>query len=240
MNVVVTGASRGLGLEFVRQLAGRGDRVFAGARAPQTSKELQSLIARHGDRISGITLDVTSEDSIRSAVKQVSAITGSVDLLINNAGVLLGMSAMKDTGQADRLGHLALEHGIMVMTTNAIGPMIVTQEFLPLLRKGSHPKIASITSGYGSLAETSSGSPYPYKASKAALNMYMHALAVDLRKDGVISVVINPGWVNTAMGGPAASLTPEQSVNGMVKLIDKLTLKQTGGFFDWQGEEEPW
>lgn len=126
------------------------------------------------------------------------------------------------------------------MMTNAIGSIIVTQEFLPLLRKGRHPKIASITSGYGSLARTSSGGPYHYKASKAALNMYMHGLAVDLRNDGIISVVINPGWVNTAMGGSAASLTPEQSVSGMVKLIDKLTLKQTGGFFDWQGQEEPW
>ena len=240
MNVVVTGASRGLGLEFVRQLAGRGERVFATARDPKASKELQSLIAKYPDRISAMALDVTSEDSIRPAVKDVSEQTSSIDLLVNNAGVLLGMSAMKDTGQADRLGRLTMEHGITVMTTNAIGPIIVTQEFLPLLRKGKHPKIASITSGYGSLALTSAGSPYHYKASKAALNMYMHALALDVRNDGIISVVINPGWVNTAMGGSAASLTPQQSVTGMVKLIDKLTLKQTGDFFDWQGQEEPW
>ncbi|PYP84514.1 MAG: SDR family oxidoreductase [Candidatus Angelobacter sp. Gp1-AA117] len=240
MNAVITGASRGLGLEFVRQLAGRGDRVFATARDPQTSKELQSLISKHPDRISAISLDVTSEASIRSALQQVSAMTESIDLLINNAGVLLGMSAMKDTGQADRLGRLTMEHGATVMMTNAIGPILVTQEFLPLLRKGKHPRIASITSGYGSLAHTSTGNPYHYKASKAALNMYMHGLAVDLCSDGIISVVINPGWVSTAMGGSAASLTPEQSVSGMVKLIDKLTLQQTGGFFDWQGHEEPW
>lgn len=106
MNVVVTGASRGLGLEFAGQLADRGDRVFATARDPKTSKELQSLIAKYPDRISALTLDVTSEDSIRLAAQEVSAQSGSIDLLINNAGVLLGMSAMKDTGQADRLGRL--------------------------------------------------------------------------------------------------------------------------------------
>ena len=240
MNVVVTGASRGLGLEFVRQLAQRGDHLFATVRNPQGAKELQSLAAKHTDNVRVSQLDVSDEKSIRAAVKQVSAVTASLDVLINNAGVLLGMSALKDEGQADRLGRLTMEHGVTVMQTNAIGPIIVTQEFLPLLRKGSHPKIASITSGYGSLAETSSGPPYHYKASKAALNMYMHGLALDVRTDGVISVVINPGWVSTAMGGASASLTPQQSVSGMIKVIDKLTLQQTGRFFNWQGDEEPW
>jgi NAD(P)-dependent dehydrogenase (short-subunit alcohol dehydrogenase family) len=235
MNVLVTGASRGLGLEFVRRFSERGDHVFATARNPQKVAEWKSF-----SNVTPVALDVTDETSIKAAAKQVLESTDSLDLLINNAGVLLGMSAMKEAGQSDRLGQLTMEHGLTIMKTNAIGSILVAQEFLPLLKKGKNPKIVSITSGYGSLAETASGQPYHYKASKAALNMYMHGLAVDLRSHGIISVVINPGWVSTAMGGPSASLTPEQSVSGMLKVIDKLTLRQTGKFFDWQGDEEPW
>ncbi len=240
MNVLVTGASRGLGLEFVRQLAARGERVFAAARNPHDAKELQALAAANAKLISVVELDVTDPQSIRAAAKQVAAAVDSLDVLINNAGVLLGMSAMSDAGKADQLGKLTMEHGMAVMQTNAVGPILVTQEFLPLLRKGANAKIVSITSGYGSLAETSTGTPYHYKASKAALNMYMHALAGDLKGDGLISVVISPGWVNTAMGGSGASLTPEKSVAGMLKVLDKLTINETGQFFNWNGGTIPW
>ena len=108
MNVVVTGASRGLGLEFVRQLAQRGDHLFATVRDPQNAKELQSLAAKHRNNVSVIQLDVSDEKSIHAAVKQISAVTASLDVLINNAGVLLGMSALKNEGQADRLGRLTM------------------------------------------------------------------------------------------------------------------------------------
>jgi NAD(P)-dependent dehydrogenase (short-subunit alcohol dehydrogenase family) len=240
MNILITGASRGLGLEFVRQLAARGERIFATARNPREAKDLQSLATSNPKLIYVIALDVTDTESIRAAAKQVAAGAGSLDVLINNAGVLLGMSAMSDTGNTDQLGKLTMEHGLAIIQTNAIGPVLVTQEFLPLLRKAGNAKIVSITSGYGSLAQTSTGTPYHYKASKAALNMYMHALAVDLKKDGLISVVISPGWVNTAMGGSGASLTPEKSVAGMLKLMDKLTINETGQFFNWNGGTIPW
>jgi NAD(P)-dependent dehydrogenase (short-subunit alcohol dehydrogenase family) len=240
MNVLVTGASRGLGLEFVRQLAARGDRVFATARVPGEAKDLQALAAAHPRLISVLELDVTDPQSIHAAARQFAASADSLDVLVNNAGVLLGMSAMSDTGQADQLGKLTLEHGLAIMQTNAIGPILVAQEFLPLLKKGRQPKVFSVTSGYGSLAQTSTGTPYHYKASKAALNMYMHALAVDVKKDGIISVVISPGWVNTAMGGSSATLTPDKSVAGMLKVLDKLTLEETGRFFNWNGSEIAW
>lgn len=236
-NILVTGAGRGLGLEFVRQLLPQAQQLYATARDPQRSPELTGLANAHPDRLKLLPLDVTDEHSIKGAVQQVEKAATSLDLLVNNAGIYLGRPGA--VPGSDRLGTLSMESGVATMRTNAIGPMVLTQELLPLLKKGRRPKIVSLTSGLGSIA-SSGGAPYHYSASKAALNMYMHGLAMELRPQGIICVVINPGWVATEMGGRGAPMTAEESARGILSVVDKLTPRDTGKFLNYRGEEEPW
>lgn len=237
LNILITGAGRGLGLEFVRQLLPRAGFLFATAREPQKSPGLQALAREHPERLKVLHLDVADESSIKGAVQQVSRTTTSLDLLINNAGIYLGRPGA--VAGSDRLGQLTMESGVAMLRTNAIGPMLLTQELLPLLKKSRGAKIVSLTSGLGSIA-SSSGAPYHYSAGKAALNMYMHGLAMELRQQGIISVVIDPGWVATDMGGRGAPVSAGESARGILSVVENLTLRDTGKFLDYRGQEEPW
>lgn len=237
MNAVVTGAGRGLGLEFIRQLLPRTTILIATVRNPGAAHELKGLARSNSDKLHVVTLDIAEEPSIQKAAKEIAGLAPSLELLVNNAGIYLGRPGA--VSGSDRLGQLNMESGVATLRTNAVGPMIFTQELLPLLRKGRQPRVASLTSGLGSIAQ-SSGAPYHYSASKAALNMYMHGLAAELRRDKIISVVINPGWVATDMGGRGASLSAEDSAKSILRVVEKLTLEQTGSFLNYQGETEPW
>jgi len=237
LNILITGAGRGLGLEFVRQLLPRAQQLFATARDPQRSPELKGLAKAHPDRLKLLPLDVADEYSIKGAVRQVEKAATSMDLLINNAGIYLGRPGA--VAGSDRLGKLGMESGVATMRTNAIGPIILTQELLPLLQQGRQPKVVSLTSGLGSIA-SSGGAPYHYSASKAALNMYMHGLARELQPQRIISVVINPGWVATDMGERGAPVTAEESARGILSVVDNLEPEDTGKFLNYRGEEEPW
>jgi NAD(P)-dependent dehydrogenase (short-subunit alcohol dehydrogenase family) len=127
-----------------------------------------------------------------------------------------------------------------VLRVNAVGPLLVAQQCLALLRAGHHAKIISLSSGYGSVSSNSGGFPYYYSASKAALNMFMRSLAADAKRWGITTVLLDPGWVRTDMGGPGAPITPEEAVRRMIRLIDSLTLRQNGRFLNWQGHEQDW
>jgi NAD(P)-dependent dehydrogenase (short-subunit alcohol dehydrogenase family) len=237
--VLVTGANRGIGLEFARQLAARGDRVFATARDVNRATDLQKLAKQHGDgRVTIIPLDVDSADSIRAADDAVRKETDALDLLINNAGVY---AARVTAGgePAEKLGELNFDDALKVLRTNAVAPLMLTQALLPLLKRGEDPKVVSITSGYGSVADNT-GFPYYYGASKAALNMFMRSFAADAAARGIVTIVMSPGWVQTDMGGKNAPITPEQSVAGMLKVIDGLTTADNSTFKDWRGKEVAW
>jgi len=236
---LVTGANRGIGLEFVRQLATRGDRVFATARDVKRATELQQLAKQHGDgRVKVIPLDVNAADSIRAAADAVQKETDALDLLINNAGVYAArVTAGGDP--AEKLGDLNFDDALKVIRTNAVAPLILTQALLPLLKRGADPKVVSITSGYGSVADNN-GFPYYYAASKAALNMFMRSFAGDAAARGIVTIVMSPGWVQTDMGGKGAPITPEQSVAGMLKVIDSLTTADNSTFKDWRAKEVSW
>lgn len=224
--VLVTGASRGIGLEFVRQFLLRGDQVFAACRDPENAEHLNAF---ESERLHIITLDVADERSIESSYVVVRAQTDALDLLINNAGVLL---------DDDELGMLSYESLLYVLRINAVAPILIAQRYLDLLQHGSDPKIVGITSEHGSIGAKPDGGPYGYSASKAALNMFMRTLAFDV--PGLTSFVIDPGWVRTDMGGRGASLSPARSVSGMISIIDGTTRFDSGKFFRWDGEEEPW
>lgn len=224
--VLVTGASRGIGLEFVRQFLARGDRVFAACRDPENAHQLQALAS---ERLHLITLDVADERSIESAYAVVRAQTNALDVLINNAGVM---------SDDDELGALNFDSLLHILRINAVAPLLIAQRYLDLLRRGNDPKLVGITSEHGAIALKPDGGPFGYSASKAALNMFMRTLAFE--SNGVTTFLVDPGWVQTDMGGRHAALTPEQSVEGMIAVIEAVGQEHNGGFYRWDGEIMPW
>ncbi len=221
--VLVTGANRGLGLEFARQYAGAGWTVIATARSPESAPELNAL----GVRV--MQLDVTDQASIDGLTRDLKG--ASIDLLINNAGIFPRSGSLAETDFAD----VARTYEV-----NTIGPMRVTRALLPNLRSGEMKTVVSITSGLGSIADNTGGRFYGYRESKAALNMFTRSMAAELRDDGFTCVVISPGWVQTDMGGPEANLKPEESITGMRAVIAKLTPADTGTYWNYNGETMPW
>ncbi|WP_046245170.1 SDR family oxidoreductase [Hymenobacter terrenus] len=237
MRVFITGANRGLGLELTRQYLERGDQVFAASRQPEQATDLQQLQSQYADRLTLLPLDVTSAESIAAVTQAVSAATDGLDVLVNNAGVY------PHAGSGDahqRLGQLTHDDAIETMLVNAIGPLLVSQALLPLLRNGNKSRILSISSGQGSLTWKATGDPYHYSASKAALNMYMRSLAAEIGTYGLISVIVDPGWMRTEMGGDHATQEPADSARGIIRLAEQLHAEENGSFVTWQGQPVPW
>jgi NAD(P)-dependent dehydrogenase (short-subunit alcohol dehydrogenase family) len=238
--ILITGANRGLGLEFTRQFLVRGEQVFAACRHADSAVELYRLKESHPDSLFIVEMDVSNPEAISRSEQLVRSHAEGLELLINNAGVYMARSHEAGEQPSERPGTLAFEEALSVLRTNAVAPLIIAQQYLDLLLKGSNPKIVSISSGYGSVSENTGGFPYYYSASKAALNQYMRSLAADLKSSGITTVLLNPGWVSTDMGGPQASLSPRKSVSGMIRVIDALKPMDTGRFLSWQGGDEPW
>jgi NAD(P)-dependent dehydrogenase (short-subunit alcohol dehydrogenase family) len=234
VRVLVTGASRGIGLELVRQHARRGDEVQATCRHPAGARDLQALAAASRGRIQVSRLDVSDPASIHAAA---AAQTGPLDLLWSNAGVYPGSPGTPV--QEGLLGTLRDGDALSVLATNAVGPILLAQAFLQFLLRGDRPCLAAVSSGYGSLA-LNEGTPYWYGASKAALNMLHRSLAFDPGARGLLVLVLSPGWARTDMGGPGAPTPVEDAVAGMMRVVDEATPDRSGGFVDWRGRTVPW
>jgi len=226
MRFVVTGANRGIGLEFVKQLTERGEEVDAAARDPDDAADLRALV-RPGVRLRIHRLDVVDDASVHAFAEALPA--GPVDVLVNNAGI----SGVKGGEPIDPKDILR------VFDVNAVGTLRVVRALLPRLRAGKTRKIVNLTSVLGSIADASGGR-YAYRLSKAALNMATRLLAEDLRGEGFLTVALHPGWVQTRMGGSAAPVPPEQSIRGMLRIVDGLNAEQSGRVFDFQGRALPW
>lgn len=219
---VVTGANRGIGLGYARQLSQRGDTVIATARRPEEAAELRALDVRVAE------LDVADPDSVARFVESVDR---PVDVLINNAGV----------GVRGRpLGEVDYEQMHRFFAVNTCGPLRMTEALLPLMERADGKKVVNMTSRMGSIDDNGSGGSYAYRASKAALNMVSRSLARDLGERGFVSVVLHPGWVATEMGGPSARIDVDESVSGLLRVIDGLDASDNGAFYDYSGEEIPW
>jgi NAD(P)-dependent dehydrogenase (short-subunit alcohol dehydrogenase family) len=230
--VLVTGANRGIGLEYVRQLANRGDRVFAGCREPDHAEALQALAGRHPGRVVPLALDVTDAAAIDAALRAVAADgPGTLDVVINNAGV---------SPRGEAFSNLDATAMLDVFAVNSVAPMIVAQRARPLLALASRPRVANMSSSMGSLEKKTYGRHYSYASSKAALNMLTRAAAHDLGDEGIIVVALHPGWVRTDLGGPHAELTVEESVAGLLRVIDGLSADESSLFLTWNGERHPW
>lgn len=225
-SVLVTGASRGIGLEFVRAYLNLGANVIAAARNPAQASDLQQLLEAHPEQLRLMQLDVKDERSVELLDGAIG--NTAIDLLINNAGIL----------QVETLENMDYASIVEQFRVNALGSLLVTHALLGNLTDGA--RVVNITSRMGSLDDNTSGGYYGYRMSKAALNMATRSLAVDLKGRGIVVVAMHPGMVQTDMTRGFGMLTPAESVAGMVQVIDKLTPEQTGQFLHYQGTTLPW
>ena len=229
---LVTGANRGLGLEFVRQLLARGDRVVATCRHPGKATALNALAGEHPGRLHVLPLDVADPRAITELQRELELLADDderLDLLVNGAGVL---------HSGERFGRVGAANLDDSFRTNAMGPFLLTQAMAPRLADGA--RVANITSQLGSIANTARFGTPSYNISKAAQNMATALLAAALRERGVVVVALHPGWVQTDMGGAGATVTPSDSVAGLLRVIDKSKASDSGRFLDWRGESLPW
>lgn len=222
---VVTGASRGLGQEWVRQLLARGYEVTAVSRAGGDAlKGLQTLDSKH---LKILQADLSTDEGL---IALFSALPHHLNLLVNNAGVYLdGDSSFEE---------LDMKEVARTFEVNVMLPMRVTRVAIPALQKSHHPIVVQTTSLMGSIGDNTSGGSYAYRISKAALNMFNKSFSIDHPK--VLSLVLHPGWVRTEMGGPSAPITVEQSVRGMLSVVEKAKIGDSGKFYDFEGDELPW
>lgn len=221
--VLITGANRGLGLEFAKQYSADGWNVIGTARKPDRADQLQALPVRV------LQLDVTSQKSVNALVNELNG--QPVDLLINNAGIFPRVGRISEINDDDFDRTLAV---------NLMGPVRVTRALLPHLSKSDKKTVVNITSQLASIAKNSSGNFYGYRESKAALNMFSKTLAIELAGDGFTVLALHPGWVQTDMGGPNATLKPEESVSGMRSVIAGLTPEDSGSYRAYNGDDVPW
>ncbi|MEY4508645.1 MAG: hypothetical protein RLZZ450_767 [Pseudomonadota bacterium] len=227
-SVLITGASRGLGLEFAKQYTGLGYRVFATARDPSKATDLGKLAKAHSS-LTVHALDVDDEAGVRALV---SALKGEpIDILLNNAGTM--GPERQSFGRIDYAGM------VQTFVSNTVAPLRIAEALVDNVANSQRKLMVAVTSGMGSIGDSSGGS-YAYRASKAALNMSYHNLALDLRSRGITAIVINPGWVKTDMGGPGATLKPADSIASMLKVFDAVTLADSGKFMNYTGGTLEW
>jgi NAD(P)-dependent dehydrogenase (short-subunit alcohol dehydrogenase family) len=224
--VLITGANRGIGYALTETLIKRGDRVIAMVRDPFRLPDLLKTAPR--EQMMVIGMDVTDDRLVQRAA---AAVTEPIDALVNNAGIYgpRGSTALD----------VDLAAFAEVMAVNTIAPLRVARSFLPQLKQGKNPRILTVSSQMGAISGSAQGS-IAYRVSKAAVNKTMQCLAADLEPEGVTAIVLHPGWVQTDMGGGAADITPAESAAGIARLIDTITLKDTGLFFRWDGTIHPW
>ncbi|KAL8194863.1 UNVERIFIED_CONTAM: hypothetical protein K2H54_037267 [Gekko kuhli] len=249
-SVLVTGSNRGIGLELIRQLVGNSKRpewIFATCRDPEGphAQELKGLAAKHRE-VKIVPLEVTDPSSIQAAATEVGEkLQGAgLNLLINNAGILRPTTLESETPE-DMSG---------VYKSNTIGPMLVTQAFLPLLRKASRESpqkgmscskaaIINVSSDGGSIATVYAwefGHFISYRCSKAALNMLTRCQSLGYAEDEILCVALHPGWVQTDMGGAEAPLKADASVRAILNTLGRLSEKDNGTFVNWEGAAVPW
>jgi NAD(P)-dependent dehydrogenase (short-subunit alcohol dehydrogenase family) len=230
--VLITGANRGLGLEFARQYSADGWEVIATARSPKQSEELQRLAKSKSVTLQ--VLDVASDDSVKHLAEVLNS--RPVDLLILNSAIFIR--------DGNKVGELNFAGWRESFETNVLGAMRVAQALIENVAASKRKQIVAISTGMGSLQTLATtiefGSAYQYRSSKAALNMAMSILAKEVEQHGISVLIFSPGWVQTDMGGPNAALTPEQSIAGMRKVLEGNPMELTGKFLSYDGSTWPW
>ncbi len=226
--ILITGANRGIGLELAKKFLGAGQAVIATCRDPENAGELAEPSAGH-PTLSIEQLDVCDQTSVDALAAKLDGAT--IDVVINNAGIMGGGRQI--------ISDLDYAAWTDTFEVNTIAPFRVAEAFLPHLKRSSRPRLVTISSQMGALSRESRGA-YIYRSSTAAVNKVMQVMALDLRGDGIIVCPVHPGWVRTDMGGPTADISPEESAEGLFNLINRLTIDDTGKFFQWNGNEHSW
>jgi NAD(P)-dependent dehydrogenase (short-subunit alcohol dehydrogenase family) len=237
--VLVTGAGRGLGLEFARQYAADGWSVLACARDPARSTALTTLAAESSGRVEPIALDIADFAAID---RVASSLAGRpIDVLINNAGTMGAANFARDGAGAGKFGSANFDDWAAVYRVNTFAPMKMAEAFIEHVSGSEHKRIVSLSSIVGSMSKNNLGGLYVYRSSKAALNAIMRSMGLDLaRKYGVVAIAMHPGWARTDMGGERADIDATTSVAGMRRVISGLTNESSGRFWMYDGSELPW
>jgi NAD(P)-dependent dehydrogenase (short-subunit alcohol dehydrogenase family) len=230
-NILVTGSNRGLGLEWVRQYAGLGWRVYATCRFPEQANELQKLAAQH-DTISIHQLDVTYPDHIQQLAKDLHGTP--LDILVNNAGVYY------ERWGKDKLGTIDYEAWLETLNVNTLGMLRVTEALRSNLARSQKRLVVAVTSRMGSIEEIKTSNDYAYRSSKTALNSVIKGLSYELEPLGIGILLVHPGWVRTRMGGSEGLFSVEQSVNNMRRLVEGFKSADSGRFYRYDGAIIPW
>ncbi len=225
--VFITGANRGIGLSLTQQYLNLGWHVHATYRCIESSQALIDL-AEHHSNLSCHQLDITDYPSVQALASQLP----NLDLLISNAGYY----GPKNYG----FGHTDVDEWRKVFEINSIAPQKLVEAFYPLLEKSSQPKIACISSKVGSMTENTAGGGYLYRSSKAALNSVVKSLSNDLKPVGVTVLALHPGWVQTDMGGSNAPIDTKTSALGLIEVIKRSDIEQSGHFISYDGTQLPW
>ncbi len=227
--VLITGANRGIGLEFVHHYLRAGDKVFACCRSPEGASELLSAKQTHADQLDIMPLDVSSGTMMEALSHTLNG--QPIDILIHNAGV---------SGPSAPFGHVTGEDWLDLLKINTLSPLLLTQLLVENVASSTEKKIVLITSKMGSMADNSSGGSYMYRSSKAALNAVGKSLSHDLSPKGIKVALLHPGWVKTDMGGSNALISTQDSVSGMCRVIDELDDSTSGQFFAYDGSVISW
>lgn len=225
--VLITGANRGIGLEFARQYAEAGWKVIACCRDLKQAADLQELADTYPD-IKAYPLDVADFAAIEVLAADLKGV--KIDVLINNAGVY----------PHSDLNHADPEQWLHAFKVNSMAPFKMAAAFTPHIAASQLKKLVTLSSKMGSLDDNTSGGSYIYRTSKVAANMVMKSLAIDLQVFGISVVVLHPGWVQTEMGGPGALIDTRASVSGLRKVIEQLNLDNTGRFIAYDGKVINW
>ncbi|MEC0226445.1 SDR family oxidoreductase [Paenibacillus alba] len=231
MNIVITGANRGLGYELTLAAAQRGHKIIAGIRSPQEAGKMGELVSRFPGQIEAVQLDVCDEESIARLAETLQAERKQVDAVINNAGILLGRGVA--------IEELPIEDVIRSFEVNLFGPMMVIKHLLPLMEGGDSRSVLNISSEAGSISNAYGGD-FPYAISKTAINMFSKQLKRYVKDRGIRVYAIHPGWIKTDMGGDRAPGDPAESANGIIDILEmKKEVDSESFFVNYKGEPMP-
>ena len=230
MNLLITGTSRGIGLEMVRVSVERGWRVFACCRHPQQAESLLGLAALAPGKVSVHIADMRELATLQSLAYELR--NESIDMLINNAGIY--------GPDQNRFGEVDVAGWQDAFQVNCIAPLKLAELMLGQLQGGEQKTIACLSSKMASMADNGSGGSYIYRSSKAALNAVVKSMSVDLAPQGIKAVALHPGWVKTDMGGPNAEISCRESVSRLFEILLALNASDSGRFIDIDGKDIPW
>ena len=227
--VVITGANRGLGLEFCRQYLAGGAKVYACSRSPEKAATLLELKQSYGEALEIVPLDVSNPVMLANLPYVIEE---PIDILINNAGIY-GPKGLA-------FGEYKADDWAEVLKINTIAPMMVAQALAGKVAASREKKMVLVSSKMGSIADNQKGGSYIYRSSKAAVNAVGKALAIDFAEQGVKVAIVHPGWVQTDMGGSGGLIDAQTSITGLCEVIENLNDSNSGEFFNYDGTLIPW